>query len=191
MREELRKPVYGWLYYGTKAVCISLGGLACLLSLFVVLMVGWTFLSSLFQEESRGTQGIGFFSGLLLSEVAFLILIACLSFPLLRRFKEVSPDQAFKMAIILGFAIWSFSNPIFNLLAQNPSYLALKEDSPFEPLLELFPLVSPLILGWLTYRVAYPALSIIGMRLQACDSKPDDPSGSGEALQKAGGMQDA
>jgi hypothetical protein len=126
MREELRKPVYGGFYYGTKAVCVSLGGVACLLSLFLVLMVGWVFLSSLFQEESGGTQGIGFFSGLMFSEVAFLILIACLSFPLLRRFKEVCSDQTFKMAVILGITVWCFFNPIFDLLAKNPSYLTLR-----------------------------------------------------------------
>jgi hypothetical protein len=186
MREDLRKPVYGRLYYGAKAVCISLGGLACLLSLLVVLMVGWIFLSSLFQAESRGTQGIGLFAGVMLSEVAFLMLIACLSFPLLRRFKEVSPDQTFKMAVILGLAIWSFSTPIFNLLAKNPSYLALKKDSIFNHLLELFPFVSPPILGWLTYRVAYPALSIVGMRLQACAQNPGNPTGPGEAPQGEG-----
>ncbi len=191
MREDLRKPVYGRLYYGTKAVCISLGGVAGLLSLFVVLIMGWGILSSLFQEQSGGREGIGLFAGLLFSQIAFLILIVCLSFPLLRRFKEVSPAQSYKMAIILGVAVWCFLNPVLGALGKNPSYLALKGASPFEPLLEIFPLVSPLILGWLTYRVAYPALSIVGMRLQACDPKPGDPSGAGDAFQKEGVMHDA
>jgi hypothetical protein len=189
---KLPKPVCSRLYYGVKGVCVFLGGVACLLGLLVVLVMGWGILSSLFGGQGEGTDGIGLVAGLLFSEIAFLILIACLSLPLFRRFRDVSPAQSYKMAIILGVAVWCFLNPIFGALGRNPSYLVMKKASAFEPLLELFPLVSPLILGWGTYRLAYPVLFIIGLRLQDCASKPEDPTVPGEApSQKEGVMQDA
>ncbi|HPS03374.1 MAG TPA: hypothetical protein PLA90_17680, partial [Candidatus Sumerlaeota bacterium] len=174
------------LYYGVKGVCVSLGGLACLLGLGVVLVMGRGILSSLSEGQDEGTGGIGIVAGLLFSEIAFLMLIACLSFPLLRRFKEVSPAQSYKMAIILGIAVWCLLNPILGALGKSPSYLAWKKASAFGPHLDIFPLLFPLILGWGTYRLTYPVLFLIGLRLQDCDPKPENSTGPGEAPQGEG-----
>jgi hypothetical protein len=43
-----------------------------------------------------------------------------------------------------------------------------------------------LIVGWVSYHLIYPALSLIGQRLQACDPKLEDPTGPGEAPQGEG-----
>lgn len=183
MFDKLPKPVCSRLYYGTKAVCVSLGGLACLLGLGVVLVMGWGILSGLSEGQGEGTGGIGIVAGLLFSEIAFLMLIACFAFPLLRRFQEVSPAQSYKMAIILGIAVWCFLNPILGALGRSPSYLAMKKASAFNEMFEILPLLFPLILGWGTYRLAYPVLFLVGLRLQDCDPKLKDPASSGEAPQ--------
>jgi len=186
MREDLRKPVYGSLYYGTKAVCILIGLLASLLCLLVIYCVGWTWITSPSSDTGTFLEKISF-SALMIPGISIAALVAWKALPLLQNFKEISPDKTEKIAFVLGVLAWLISEKLSFPLAKEwfPSILdrfPLFGPPPFM-FPEMFFFTIPLIIGWGTYRVTYPALFIIGMRLQACDPKPDNPDAPGEAPQ--------
>jgi ABC-type sulfate transport system permease subunit len=191
MREELRKPVYEGLYYGTKVFCLLVGGLVCLLCLGVFAFFGIFWIQSLFSER-------GLPDGIVFSVLNFVLhflllaipfLIAWKIVPLFRNFKEISPEKTGRMAFILGVLVWWVVKESLEALFPEWSSSDLKDiyASRYDGL----PFWIAVIVGWVSYHLIYPALSLIGQRLQAGDRKPEDPSGGGEALQKAGGMQDA
>jgi len=179
MREDLRKPVYGRLYYGTKVFCLLLGGLACLLCLGVCSFFGISWFQSLFSERDLSEKIVFSIFNFLLLAIPFLI--AWKIFPLFRNFKEVSPEKTGIMAFILSVLVWWIAKEILEAIF--PEWSSLDVKDLYASRYNGLPFWIALIIGWVTYHLIYPALSLIGQRLQACDPKPDNPAGPGEAPQ--------
>jgi hypothetical protein len=181
MREELRKPVYGGLYFGSKVACLLFCGFLWFLSYFMG-VITW----SVWKDSSTG-DFFTFFLSILLLWLVILLIFSLLSFPLLWHFKRVDSSQTKKIACIVGFLVWHYVNNASFSLTEGWHAKELS-NSGFLP----FSLILiPILVGWGTSRVVDHVLSLVGQRLQACDPKPGDPSGGGEVLQKEGGMQDA
>jgi hypothetical protein len=177
MREELRKPVYGRLYYGTKIFCLLLGGLVCLLCLGGFSFFGIPWFQSLFSERALSEKTVFSIVGFLLLAISFLI--AWKIFPLFRNFKEISPEKTGIMAFILSVLVWWIAQE--SLEALFPEWSSSDVKDLYASRYNGLPFWIALIIGWVTYHLIYPALSLIAQRLQACDPKPEDPTGPGEA----------
>jgi hypothetical protein len=186
MREDLRKPVYGGLYYGTKIFCLLLGGLVGLLCLGFFSFFGVFWIQSLFSERGL-PDGIVF--SVLNSVLHFLLLaipflIAWKIFPLFRNFKEISPDATGRMAFILGLLVWWIVQE--SLEALFPEWSSADVKDLYASRYNGLSFWIALIIGWVSYHLIYPTLSLVGQRFQACDSKPENPTGPSEAPQGEG-----
>jgi len=178
MREDLRKPVYGSLYYGTKAVCILICGLVCLMGFFCAYLL-WSLIKDPVPEIKYLPERTVLLI-VLIAELAVLLFFVWKTFPLIWNFKRVSPDETKNIASILGVSVWCYAEYVSNSLTLD----WLAEELRAMGLLPFFIfLIFPILIGWGTYRVVNHVLSIIGQRLQACDPKPDNPAGPGEAPQ--------
>ncbi len=173
MREDLRKPVYGGIYYGSKVACILFCGFLWFLSYFIVVLT-W----SAWKDSSTGDFFLFFLSTFLLWLV-ILLIFSLLSFPLLWHFKRVDPDQTKKIACVVGFLVWHYVNKASFSLTEGWPAKELS-DSGFLPLSLL---LIPIIVGWGTCRVVDHVLSLVGQRLQACDPRQENPTGPSEAPQ--------
>jgi len=174
MREELRKPVYGGLYYGSKVVCILFCGFLWYLSYFIGVLIwpAW--------KDSSTEDFFSFFLSTVLLWLVILLIFSLQSFPLLWHFKRVDPNQTKKTASILGVVVFCYAFHLSN----SSTWDWLAEELRAMGLLPFFIfLILPILIGWGTYRVVNHVLSIIALRLQACASKPENPAAPGEAPQ--------
>lgn len=180
MRENLRKPVYGCLYYGTEAFCLLFGLLVGLLSLFAFLFFGKLWLQRLISENPLWEKVAFFGLDFLLVLIPFIILWKIL--PLFRNFKEISARKTEKMAFVLGVLAWKISDNILDAAFPewSPGSRSFHiSDRPFEG----WTIWTSLMIGCCTYYLARFILTLVGQRLQACDPKPEYPASPGEAPQ--------
>jgi hypothetical protein len=160
MREDLRKSVYGILYYVIKFVCILLGGMCgiyALISLFGFLRI----LSSLGEKDSASSLFFPFLMfalGFGLFSFTFVMAIR-----LLRNFKEVSPLSTKRMSFIMAMA-----GGVFAL-----RHLFDKAPPSFAFLTYLLPL-TPFVVAIGVYAIEYFFLSRIGSNLGYTTQKPEE-----------------
>lgn len=184
MREDLRKKIYGYLYHGTKIVCLLTGCLAGLLSLCALVMIGLAWLA----PPSLGMETLSkklFFSAMVIPGIALNVLIVWKAFPLLRGFMGIGPDKTNRMALVLGLLAWSLSARASLPLEKKWIHPILENTPPFVSPEGLF-IVVPILIGCVIYGITKRSLSIIGQRLEACDPKPEDPASPGETPQEEG-----
>jgi hypothetical protein len=126
-----------------------------------------------------------FFSVMLIPGIALNVLVVWKAFPLLRGFMGISQDKTNRMALVLGMLAWLLSVSVSHSLEKKWIRPILESTPPFVSLEGLF-FVVPLLIGCVMYLVAKHFLTITAQRLEACDSKLEDPTGPGEAPQGEG-----